>query len=41
MNHSGQIIIHSPFVQNLALWFSFLSPLIGLVVGALGAWLAG
>jgi hypothetical protein len=41
MNHSQAIIIHGPIVQNLSLWFAVLSPLIGLVVGLLGAWLAG
>jgi hypothetical protein len=32
---------HGAAVQNLALGFAFLSPLIGLIVGLLGAWLAG
>jgi hypothetical protein len=29
---------HGPLVTNVALWFTMLSPLIGLIVGLLGAW---
>jgi len=32
--------IHGPLVtNNIALWFAMLSPLIGLIIGLLGAWL--
>jgi hypothetical protein len=42
MNYSGTIVeTHGPVVQNLALGFVFLSPLITLIVGLLGAWLVG
>jgi hypothetical protein len=30
---------HGPLVANIALWFAMLSPLIGLIIGLLGAWL--
>jgi hypothetical protein len=30
---------HGPLVTVVALWFAMLSPLIGLIVGVLGAWL--
>ena len=30
---------HGPLVTAVALWFAVLSPLIGLIVGVLGAWL--
>jgi hypothetical protein len=30
---------HGPLVTTVALWFAVLSPLIGLIVGVLGAWL--
>jgi hypothetical protein len=30
---------HGPLVTAVALWFVMLSPLIGLIVGVLGAWL--
>jgi hypothetical protein len=30
---------HGPITTNIALWFAMLSPLIGLIVGLLGAWL--
>jgi hypothetical protein len=29
---------HGPLVTNIGLWFTMLSPLIGLIVGLLGAW---
>jgi hypothetical protein len=29
---------HGPLVTNIALWFTMLSPLIGLIIGLLGAW---
>jgi len=29
----------APLVTNIALWFALLSPLIGLIIGLLGAWL--
>ena len=31
--------IHGPLVTNIALWFAMLSPLVGLIIGLLGAWL--
>lgn len=31
--------MHSPLVTNIFLWFTMLSPLIGLIVAYLGAWL--
>ena len=30
---------HGPLFTNIALWFALLSPLIGLIIGLLGAWL--
>ena len=30
---------HGPLITNVALWFAMLSPLIGLIIGLLGAWL--
>jgi len=30
---------HGPLVTNIAFWFALLSPLIGLIIGLLGAWL--
>jgi hypothetical protein len=30
---------HGPLASNIAVWFVMLSPLIGLIVGVLGAWL--
>ncbi len=30
---------HGPLVTNIALWFTLLSPLIGLIIGVVGAWL--
>jgi len=29
---------HGPLVTNIGLWFTMLSPLIGLVIAFLGAW---
>ena len=29
---------HGPLATNLALWFTMLSPLIGLIIAFLGAW---
>jgi hypothetical protein len=29
---------HGPLVTSIVLWFTMLSPLIGLIVGLLGAW---
>ncbi len=29
---------YGPLVTNIALWFTMLSPLIGLIIGLLGAW---
>jgi hypothetical protein len=29
---------HGPLVTSIGLWFTMLSPLIGLIVGLLGAW---
>ena len=29
---------HGPLVTNIGLWFTMLSPLIGLIVGLVGAW---
>lgn len=31
--------MHNPVATNVALWFVMLSPLIGLFVGLVGAWL--
>jgi hypothetical protein len=40
MNNSEAIVeTHGPLIANAALWFVMLSPLIGLIVGLLGAWL--
>jgi len=30
---------YGPRVTNIALWFAMLSPLIGAILGLLGAWL--
>jgi hypothetical protein len=30
---------HGRLITNVALWFTMLSPLIGLICGLLGAWL--
>jgi hypothetical protein len=30
---------HGPLVTQIAVWFAMLSPLIGVVLGLLGAWL--
>jgi hypothetical protein len=32
---------HSVLVTNIGLWFTMLSPLIGLIIAFLGAWLVG
>jgi hypothetical protein len=32
---------HGPLVTNTVLWLTMLSPLIGLIVAFLGAWLFG
>jgi hypothetical protein len=29
---------HGPLITNVGLWFTMLSPLIGLVIALLGAW---
>jgi len=29
---------HGPLVTTIGLWFTMLSPLIGLIMGLLGAW---
>ena len=29
---------HGPLVTNIAVWFAMLSPLIGVILGLLGAW---
>jgi hypothetical protein len=29
---------HGPLVTNIALWFTMLIPLIGLIIAFLGAW---
>ena len=29
---------HGPLVTNIAVWFAMLSPLIGMILGLLGAW---
>ena len=40
MNASETIVkMHGPFVSNLALWFVMFTPVIGLIIGLLGAWL--
>jgi hypothetical protein len=33
-----EIQTHGPVVTNIAVWFAMLSPLIGMVLGLLGAW---
>ena len=30
---------HGSLVANIAFWFAMLSPLIGVIIGLLGAWL--
>ena len=30
--------IHGPLVTHIAVWFAMLSPLIGMILGLLGAW---
>ena len=32
---------HGTLVTNIGVWFTMLSPLIGLIVAFLGAWLSG
>jgi hypothetical protein len=32
---------HSPLVTDVAVWLTMLSPLIGLTIAYLGAWLFG
>jgi hypothetical protein len=32
---------HGPLVTQIAVWFAMLSPLIGVILGLLGAWLVG
>ena len=29
---------HGPLVTQIAVWFAMLSPLIGVILGLLGAW---
>jgi len=35
---STDIQTHGPLGTNIALWFAMLSPLIGAILGLLGAW---
>jgi len=35
---STDIQTHGPLVTNIAVWFAMLSPLIGAILGLLGAW---
>jgi hypothetical protein len=35
---STDIQTHGPLVTDIALWFAMLSPLIGGILGFLGAW---
>jgi hypothetical protein len=35
------IKIHAPLSEILPLWFAMLSPLIGIVLGLVGAWIVG
>jgi hypothetical protein len=35
---STDIQTYGPRVTNIALWFAMLSPLIGAILGLLGAW---
>jgi hypothetical protein len=35
---SKDIQTHGPLVTNIALWFAMLSPLIGAILGLVGAW---
>jgi len=30
---------HGPLATNVAVWFTILSPLIGIIIGLLGTWL--
>ena len=32
---------HGPLATDIAFWFTMLSPLVGLIVAFLGAWLFG
>jgi hypothetical protein len=32
---------HGPVATNIALWFTMLSPALGLIIAFLGAWLFG
>ena len=32
---------HGPLADGVALWFAMLSPIIGLIVGLLAAWIIG
>jgi hypothetical protein len=34
----GGVKTHGPLVTHIALWFTMLSPLIGLIIAFLGAW---
>jgi hypothetical protein len=38
---STDIQTHGPVVTSIAVWFAMLSPLIGVILGLLGAWLLG
>jgi hypothetical protein len=29
---------HGPFATQIAIWFAVLSPLLGMILGLLGAW---
>ena len=35
------IKIHSPLSESLPLWLAILSPLTGLALGLVGAWIVG
>ena len=38
-NYSSSMKTHGPVVSRLTLWFTMLSPIIGLIVSVLGAWI--
>jgi hypothetical protein len=37
----GGMKTHGPLTTNIALWFTMLSPLMGLIIAFLGAWFFG
>lgn len=39
--HFGEMKTHGPLATNIALWFTMLSPLMGLIIAFLDAWFFG